>query len=385
MICPKCSQVTKHKDASTYRSASLSCAHCGYVFALDPKTMGFGDRRVLKVADKLSKGGRYFTEQQLACACLLKKERSSQFASLMGRGCLVFFGVFLLNSIDPIFSGLGVLIAGLIAGLIAVLIALNLTPKFSIWLGVQKYCQEKGHQFLITPESAKAIIDRLLKKNKLSFEDFHPDKALIVDDVEFVALLLLNNFHRDSNCLVLDVNNVSGPFYDYFVKRQTSDEKLAVFAVHDGGRKEELMVDQIRNNPKWIGCEEITDLGLTREALSTYKRGTWIDEKTGTVTDHKPKKIDGKYDLNWVYPIDCIPPDKLNISLNACIAGGCVMLSPQMFAAIGTGSSHNSSGGGGDSSHNSSGGGDSSHNSCGGGNSSYDSVGGGGAGFDDFG
>jgi hypothetical protein len=32
--------------------------------------MGFGDLRVLKVADKLSKGGRYFTEQQLACSCL---------------------------------------------------------------------------------------------------------------------------------------------------------------------------------------------------------------------------------------------------------------------------------------------------------------------------
>ena len=363
MICPKCSQLTKHRDASTYRSSALRCAHCDYTFALDPKTMGFGDRRVLRVADKLSKAGRYFTEQQLACACLLKKERSPQFAALMVRGFVVFFVVLLLNAIEPIFSGLGLLIAGLIPSLIAVLIALNSTPKFSIWLGVQKYCQEKGHQFLITPKSAKAIIDRLLKKDKLSFEDFHPDKALIVDDVEFVALLLLNNFHRDSNCLVLDVNNVSGPFYDYFVKRQTSDEKLDVFAVHDGGKTEELMVDQIKNNPKWIGCEEITDLGLTREALSTYKRGTWIDEKTGIVTDHKPKKIDEKYNSNCVYPIDCIPPDKLNISLNACIAGGCVMLSPQMFTSIGTGFTHNSSGGGG----------------------SYDSAGGGGAGFDDFG
>ncbi len=373
MICPKCSQLTKHRDASTYRSSALKCAHCDYTFALDPKTMGFGDRRVLRVADKLSKAGRYFTEQQLACACLLKKERSPQFAALMVRGFVVFFVVLLLNAIEPIFSGLGLLIAGLIPSLIAVLIALNSTPKFSIWLGVQKYCQEKGHQFLITPKSAKAIIDRLLKKDKLSFEDFHPDKALIVDDVEFVALLLLNNFHRDSNCLVLDVNNVSGPFYDYFVKRQTSDEKLDVFAVHDGGKTEEVMVAQIKNNPKWIGCEAITDLGLTREALSTYKRGTWIDEKTGIVTDHKPKKIDEKYNSNCVYPIDCIPPDKLNISLNACIAGGCVMLSPQMFTSIGTGFTHNSSGGGG------------SYDSAAGGGGSYDSAGGGGAGFDDFG
>ena len=374
MICPKCSQLTKHKYARIY-SSTLKCMHCDYTFALDPKTMGFGDRRVLKVADKLSKGGRYFTEQQLACACLLKKERSSQVGASLGCGFVAFivFVVLLMGGLE-LSSYSSLWIAG-IAGMVFFILALNTTPKNSIWLGVQKYCQEKGHQFLITPKSAKAIIDRLLKKDKLSFEDFHPDKALIVDDVEFVALLLLNNFHRDSNCLVLDVNNVSGPFYDYFVKRQTSDEKLDVFAVHDGGKTEEVMVAQIKNNPKWIGCEAITDLGLTREALSTYKRGTWIDEKTGIVTDHKPKKIDEKYNSNCVYPIDCIPPDKLNISLNACIAGGCVMLSPQMFTSIGTGFTHNSSGGGGGS----------SNNSIGGGCSSYDSAGGGGAGFDDFG
>lgn len=327
--------------------------------------MGFGDLRVLKVADKLSKGGRYFTEQQLACSCLLKRERSFGLATLIPlfvTGFIIGFAAFSL-------------IAGLVGGLSFMLVGLCSGSNTNrIWHGVQKYCQEKSHPFLITPKSAKELINRLLKKDNLSFEDFHPDKALIVDDVEFVALLLLNNFHRDSNCLVLDVNNVSGPFYDYFVKRQTSDEKLAVFAVHDGGKTEETMVAQIRENPKWIGCEDITDLGLSREALSTYKRGTWIDEKTGIVTDHKPKKIDEKYNSNCVYPIDCIPPDKLNISLNACIAGGCVMLSPQMFTAIGTGSSHNS--GGGDNSSYDSGNGS-------GDNSSYDS--GGGAGFNDFG
>ena len=379
MICPKCSQVTKHKDASTYRAVSLRCAHCSYIFALDPKTMGFGDRRVLKVADKLSKGGRYFTEQQLACSCLLKKERSITVISLMGLFIAGFFiGIFgsaWLNSLGAQISGSAALLSGLIVALVFLFAGVFKDPPTNkIWYGVQKYCEEKSHPFLITPRNAKEIINRLLKKDKMSFEDFHPDKALIVDDVEFVALLLLNNFHRDSNCLVLNMNNVSGPFYDYFVERQTSDEKLAVFAVHDGGETEETMVAQIRDNPKWIGCEEITDLGLTREALRTYKRGTWINENTGIVRDHKPKKIDDRYSSNCVYPLDCIPADKLNISLNACIAGGCVMLSPQMFAAIGTGSSHNSSGG--DNSSYDSGGGS-------GDNSSYES--GGGAGFEDFG
>ena len=375
MICPICSQVTKHKYASTWGSDTLKCGHCSYVFAIDPKAMGFGDRRVLKVANKLSKGGqRYFTEQQLACACLLNRERSTGLGSLIGMfivGMMIGSVVFGLLDID---SPLGFLIAALIGGMIALAFAICYNPPNKLWLGVKKYCQEKSHQFLITPTNAKAIIDRLLSKDKLSFEDFHPDKALIVDDVEFVALLLLNNFHRDSNCLVLDVNNVSGPFYDYFVNRQTSDDELDVFAVHDGGKTEELMVDKIRNNPKWIGCEKIIDLGLTREALSTYKRGTLINEATGMIMDHNPKKIDEKYDSYCIYPIDCIPPDKLNMSLHACMATGCVMLSPEMFAAIGTGSSHNSNGSGGNSYDN--------NNS---GNSSYDSGAGGGAGFDDFG
>ena len=50
------------------------------------------------------------------------------------------------------------------------------------------------------------------------------------------------------------------------------------------------------------------------------------------------------------------------------------MLSPEMFAAIRTGSSHNSGGDG-----------NNSYDSSSSGNSSYDSGLGGGAGFDDFG
>ena len=156
-----------------------------------------------------------------------------------------------------------------------------------------------------------------------------------MDDLEFVALLLLNDFHRDSNCLVLSENHKSGPFYEYFVKRQQSENKLPVFAVHDGGAEEEIMVSRIKKDPKWIGCEEITDLGLSREILTDYKSGTWINERSGSVQAHSPKKIDEKYKGSWVFPVDCIPPEKLNLSLNACMAGGFAMLSPQMFGAIG--------------------------------------------------
>ena len=189
MICPKCSLLTKHKYARTYNS-TLKCMHCDYTFALDPKTMGFGDRRVLKVADKLSKGGRYFTEQQLACSCLLKKERSFTVISLIWLFIFGFFIVIpiwiLVNEYLPPTSRSERLLTGLIVGLIFSIYGVFKDPPTNkIWYGVQKYCQEKSHPFLITPRNAKEIIDRLLKKDKLSFEDFHPDKALIVDDVEF--------------------------------------------------------------------------------------------------------------------------------------------------------------------------------------------------------
>lgn len=372
MICPKCNSVTRYRTALS--SGDLKCSSCSYVYAIDPKSMGFGDRRIWKVAERLSKGDRYFTEQQLGCACLSKKERKITNGALAGALCglIAFFFLFTIGGLPMPIS----LIIGIVLGLIIGFAFTNSGEKAKLWTGVQSYCYKKGHQFLITPKNAKAVIDRLEKKKKITFEDFNPDKALIVDDLEFVALLLLNDFHRDSNCLVLSMGHKSGPFYDYFIKRQQSDNKLPVFAIHDGGREEELMVSRIKKDPKWIGCEKIVDLGLSRETLTNYKSGTWINESIGYVKAHSPKKIDEKYEGAWTFPVDSIPPEKLNLSLNACMAGGFVMLSPQMFGAIGMGAtpaSHTSSGG--DSGYY----GDSSSSSF----SSSDY--GGGAGWDDFG
>ena len=286
----------------------------------------------------------------------------------------------MIASILLTFNGIPIhesIIIGVVIGLIIGVCFTNSGEKAKLWTGVQTYCYKKGHQFLITPKNAEAIIGRLEKKNKLTFQDFNPDKALIVDDLEFVALLLLNNFHRDSNCLILSVNHKSGPFYEYFLKRQQSENKLLVFAVHDGGAEEELMVSRIQKDPKWIGCEEITDLGLSRETLTNYKNGTWINEGTGSVQTHSPKKIDEKYQGSWLFPVDCIPPEKLNLSLNACMVGGFEMLSPQMFGAIGMAPST--------ASNNTAGGDGSYYGNSGSGASFSSSDYGGGAGFDDFG
>ena len=372
MICPKCDSVTKYRDA--FSNLKLECSSCSYVYALDPKQMGFSDRRVWKVAEKLSKGGRYFTEQQLACACLSKSERKIISGTLIGAICGLIASLLLTFNGIPIHESI---IIGVVIGLIIGVCLTNSGEKAKLWTGVQTYCYKKGHQFLITPKNAEAIIGRLEKKNKLTFQDFNPDKALIVDDLEFVALLLLNNFHRDSNCLILSVNHKSGPFYEYFLKRQQSENKLLVFAVHDGGAEEELMVSRIQKDPKWIGCEEITDLGLSRETLTNYKNGTWINEGTGSVQTHSPKKIDEKYQGSWLFPVDCIPPEKLNLSLNACMVGGFEMLSPQMFGAIGMAPST--------ASNNTAGGDGSYYGNSGSGASFSSSDYGGGAGFDDFG
>jgi hypothetical protein len=352
MICPECNTVTKYRSALP----GLKCSGCKYQYALNPKEMPVGDRRIHNVAEKLSKGGRYFTEQQLGCACLIKKERKvgTQFGYAI---IVVITGI--AFSINFGLGGSGFLCALVLGGLSAFVFR-HTGSKEKLWHAVQLYCSEKGHPFLVTPENAKTIIDRLEKKKELTFEDFKPDKALIVDDTEFAALLLLNNFHRDNNCIVLSMDKKPNPLFNYFVRLQQSDEKVKVFALHDGGSQEELMVSKINADKAWIGCDEIVDLGLNKEGLSNFSGGTWIQEGTGTIATHRKdqKFLDGKYEssmglkTSWIFPVDGIPPEKLNPAIQACMLGSFTMLSTEMFAAIGmnptsTGETGNLSGSGG--------------------------------------
>lgn len=368
MICPECNTVTKYRSALP----GLKCSGCKYQYALNPKEMPVGDRRIHNVAEKLSKGGRYFTEQQLGCACLIKKER--KVGTPFGYGITVvvivtvFIYAFLGNAIEMeaklevpswLFGPGGFLLALVLGGLVA-FVCRHTGSKEKLWDAVQLYCSKKGHPFLVTPENAKTIIDRLEKKKALTFEDFKPDKALIVDDTEFAALLLLNNFHRDNNCIVLSMDKKPNPLFNYFVRLQQSDEKVKVFALHDGGSKEELMVSKINADKAWIGCDEIVDLGLSKEGLSNFSGGTWIQEGTGTIATHRKgqKFLDNKYEssmglkTSWMFPVDGIPPEKLNPAIQACMLGSFTMLSTEMFAAIGmnptsTGETGNLSGSGG--------------------------------------
>ena len=366
MICPECNTVTKYR----YALPGLKCSGCKYQYALNPKEMPVGDRRIYNVAEKLSKGGRYFTEQQLGCACLIKKER--KVGAEFGCGITVVvivtvcIFVFLGKLMDetgvgaPAWVGPGGFLLALVLGGLSAFAFRDTGSKEKLWHAVQLYCSKKGHPFLVTPENAKTIIDRLEKKKELTFEDFKPDKALIVDDTEFAALLLLNNFHRDNNCIVLSMDKKPNPLFNYFVRLQQSDEKVKVFALHDGGSQEELMVSKINADKAWIGCDEIVDLGLNKEGLSNFSGGTWIQEGTGTIATHRKdqKFLDGKYvrkmgsKTNWVFPVDGIPPEKLNPAIQACMLGSFTMLSTEMFAAIGmnptsTGETGNLSGSGG--------------------------------------
>jgi hypothetical protein len=260
----------------------------------------------------------------------------------------------------PAWVGPGGFLLALVLGGLSAFAFRHTGSKEKLWHAVQLYCSKKGHPFLVTPENAKTIIDRLEKKKELTFEDFKPDKALIVDDTEFAALLLLNNFHRDNNCIVLSMDKKPNPLFNYFVRLQQSDEKVKVFALHDGGSQEELMVSKINADKAWIGCDEIVDLGLNKEGLSNFSGGTWIQEGTGTIATHRKdqKFLDGKYvrkmgsKTNWVFPVDGIPPEKLNPAIQACMLGSFTMLSTEMFAAIGmnptsTGETGNLSGSGG--------------------------------------
>ena len=158
MICPKCDSVTKYRDSFSYRDAfsnsetKLKCSSCSYVYALNPKQMGFSDRRVWKVAEKLSKGGRYFTEQQLACACLSKSERKITKGTLTGAICGLIASFLLTTGGNPIHVSI---IIGVMLGLIIGVVFTNSGEKANLWTGVQSYCYKKGYSLRKFPDRSR--------------------------------------------------------------------------------------------------------------------------------------------------------------------------------------------------------------------------------------
>ncbi len=315
------------------------------------------DRRIFQVAEKLAAHGRYFTRKQLACACLLNRERKVLRYTILRYGLILLF--LLMFFADLLFQTsfmpswwYPILLFVVFAG-----IAFSWhRPRYlgsikKLAGAVDMYCRIKGHPYLVSPEACEELIQTLGEKG---IEEFHPQNALIVNDPELCLALLLNGFASDQRCLVLAADATPPSVFQYFVERQRSANPLKVFALHDAGREPEQMIAEIQRNPEWEGCEALIDLGIHRAGIRNYKYGTWLREGSGTVMAHRRKSeeaIDRLYRRGWIYPLACLPAGKLMPAIACCMAEGVPMLSPEMFAAMSgasSGGESSSHGGGSD-------------------------------------
>lgn len=359
MICPKCDRVTKYRDMPT-----LKCPGCGYLYVLNPKEEAVSDRRVRKIADKLSEGEHYFTSEQLIAACLLKRERSTSAykalsvfvlaAAIAGVPWLVTQGV-----LDPS--------AGWVGGIILLacgIFAWFKNPKLdSLARSVRRYLGAKGHPYHLNSKVVERILDVLDRKD---LKEWHADKALIVDDADFAVYLYLNNFHRDQNCYILSEDKRPSGVYKSFQQRVSAGEGLPTFIIHDAGLSEGQMLSRMRKDGGWQFLSEVRDLGIHAKDLPNTKHGTWIHRNSGTVYAHNKSTtfIDKMIAQDCIFVIDSVPVQKLSPAIAWCMASGLTLMSSEMFAAMST----NQSVAGGD------------------GGSGGGSYGGGGCGgFDDFG
>lgn len=320
MICPACSAVTKYKEGMTCRS-------CGYTFVLNPKTMAVGDKRVFNAAEKLSDGQNYFTKRQLLCNCLIKSERT---VGLRWKSFIIFLILGLILLFTPAMP-LGIILC--VISLIC-LAQSRKGRKNSLVKAVYQYCEKVGHPYLLTPSVTS---DLLKKMEDVSFDDFYPEKTLIIEDPDYAVLLLLNNFHLENNCLILTADKKPHGSFKYLQDRLLADEPMPVFLLHDVSKNSNLYLNTITSDPSWnLSMDQITDLGLNPDELANSRIGTWYHSTSHHVQTHrnKPEFIRSMINEGWRFPVDALPLQKFKPALAYCMNHNCILLSTAMLAAM---------------------------------------------------
>lgn len=290
--------------------------------------MGVGDRRVFKAAEKLSlKGSTYFTRDQLICACFIKKERQSGFR----------FGAFILLSLAAVVFGIfKIWPAAIIFLVMSLLVAISVRRgrKKDLVKAVDTYCRMVGHPFLLTP----AVSNELMRKiGGMNFDEFHPERVLILEDEDYAIQLLLNHFHIDHNCLVLTADKRPASAFQYFKHRQQSDSPLSVFVFHDASQNSSLIVNRLEEDWEWgLDRNQLADLGIDPQHLMHCAAGTWYNPTSHDVESHRKnlRFIQKKIGSGWRFPVDGLPVRKTQTALGYCMQNNCLFLSMAMLAAM---------------------------------------------------
>jgi|TARA_B100001971_G_C18264554_1_gene590624 hypothetical protein len=315
MQCPKCGYFQKHKYG-------FSCGGCRYQFVIDPKTTGFGDKRIKNAIDKLSAGDKYFTQEELYCKCF----KPSKFSF----GCFAFLvvlvaGGFLFFITNAEGGTRILLVVGLVLSIAGIILAYLFHTPGSDGRVIPAANSYVGRYF--PPNLLKTDKIKEGSLSQVNYEEFQPDHFLVVDCKETLAQLLTNGFHRDHNCLIMTDQKYPKKAFQYYrkFKLENPDAKLHLF--HDASHEADMMAQDIASDGAWqTSLDAIVDLGIHTSNLHKTKRGTWRKGSELAAHCDKQKYIDDRLRDRWKYLIDSLPQGKLLTLLGFALESGHTLL-----------------------------------------------------------
>lgn len=278
MKCPECSRNHKH-------SAGMTCG-CGYRFAVDPKTHGLSDNKILAIAKRASGNNtNFYTMNQLLSA---GRDRFS-IGARIGFGIV---GSLILVFGTMIFSDAGWFLLIPIGLGLALLAIAVFTPSTS--LGVAKD-PKKFKRALSKYENAKGKLTHLLRDDKpladappavleSDIYDYGVEAILICERDVIVDLLVLNQWHSENRTLVVGESGYPEYLIDRVNNVLAEQPDVPVFILHDATAAGEQMLERVRATGRYaIGQHKVVDLGISRDDVKRSAMMKRFAQKDGTV------------------------------------------------------------------------------------------------------
>lgn len=316
MKCPNCNRNQRRG------SEGMICKSCSYRFLFDPQKdrlssgVKLHDKLFGKIINHASNNGTYaFTPNQFFSS-------ARHFGRQPLLGCVLLLVIFSVISCIVTFTGaksalfflIPFIVILCIAGLLAILRGSG--PKRKTW-----------DRFVERWKRSKREIPGLIETPALSnpppewpegdIYDYGVSGILLCDRPEIVDFLVLNQFHTQTNTLVLTADGYPSYLLEKADSLMEESPDLPVYLFHDPTTSAQAMMDHC---PLSLG--EIIDLGLTPETMA----------RLGVL-----KKRFGRRKLGEL-PLDAIPFQTLNGALTHCLANGIILGSVLGVAHFSSGS-----------------------------------------------
>ncbi len=307
----------------------MICKKCSYQFIFDPKkdfifsTRGLHDSLFLKIIERASARGTYqFTVNQLlSTKNSLKKLLQNDLLLLIP---FIFVGIICLSLLG--FSYLLTISLALLCGAYFALRA-----RYRRGPGLHN---DPWHRFVERWQLAGRPIPGLISSGAVAtpppawdepdIHDYGVGGIVLTNRNELVDWLVLNNFHTESNLLVMTVDGY--PHYLAQRARHLIQENpdLPIWLLHDPGESASSM-----RSRSFIPADRATDLGIDDEVMAQLPI---VRKRFGTAERH-------------LLPLDVLPYKMLNgallysiandSSLNSVLLGGLALGSTEIEISFG--------------------------------------------------